>query len=59
MGSRRPKRGGSDRSDQETPVNTEQIAELQDRSAQGVLIKTLMHDYRLSKASIYRYLNDS
>jgi hypothetical protein len=24
---------------------------------QGVLIKTLMADYRLSKSSVYRYLN--
>ncbi len=34
-----------------------QIAELQTRRQQGVLIKTLMHDYQLSKASVYRYLN--
>jgi DNA invertase Pin-like site-specific DNA recombinase len=40
-------------------LNTEQIGELRQRRQQGVLIKTLMHDYRLSKASIYRYLNDS
>jgi DNA invertase Pin-like site-specific DNA recombinase len=33
-----------------------QIAELQRRRAQGVLIKTLMHDYGLSKVSVYRYL---
>jgi DNA invertase Pin-like site-specific DNA recombinase len=32
------------------------IAELQRRRAQGVLIKTLMHDYGLSKVSVYRYL---
>lgn len=34
-----------------------QIAELQERRAQGVRIKTLMQDYHLSKASIYRYLS--
>jgi DNA invertase Pin-like site-specific DNA recombinase len=34
-----------------------QIAELQDKRAQGVLIKTLMQDYHLSKASVYRYLS--
>jgi DNA invertase Pin-like site-specific DNA recombinase len=35
-----------------------QVAELQHRRAQGVLIKTLMHDYHLSKASVYRYLSE-
>jgi DNA invertase Pin-like site-specific DNA recombinase len=40
-------------------LNMEQIGELRQRRQQGVLIKTLMHDYRLSKASIYRYINDS
>ncbi len=35
-----------------------QIAELQARRQQGTLIKTLMHDYHLSKASVYRYLNE-
>jgi len=34
-----------------------QIAELQQRRQQGVLIKILMADYRLSKSSVYRYLN--
>jgi DNA invertase Pin-like site-specific DNA recombinase len=34
-----------------------QIAELRDKRAQGVLIKTLMQDYHLSKASVYRYLS--
>lgn len=33
-----------------------QIQELKERREQGVLIKTLMADYGLSKASIYRYL---
>jgi DNA invertase Pin-like site-specific DNA recombinase len=34
-----------------------QIVELQQRREQGTLIKTLMSDYRLSKSSVYRYLN--
>jgi DNA invertase Pin-like site-specific DNA recombinase len=34
-----------------------QIAELQQRRQQGELIKALMQEYNLSKASIYRYLN--
>ena len=34
-----------------------QIAVLRDRRAQGVRINTLMQDYHLSKASVYRYLN--
>ena len=33
-----------------------QIEELKKKRAAGVLIKTLMNDYRLSKASVYRYL---
>ena len=33
-----------------------QIIELQRRRAQGTLIKTLMREYGLSKASVYRYL---
>lgn len=41
------------RKKQLTPV---QIKELKARREQGVLIKTLMKDYELSKASIYRYL---
>jgi DNA invertase Pin-like site-specific DNA recombinase len=36
-----------------TPV---QMHELQRRRAQGVPIKTLMHDYGLSKVTVYRYL---
>jgi DNA invertase Pin-like site-specific DNA recombinase len=34
----------------------EQVSELRKRRAQGDLIKTLMQDYGLSKASVYRYL---
>ncbi len=37
---------------------TPQIAELQNRREQGALIKTLMRDYGLSKASVYRYLSE-
>jgi len=33
-----------------------QVSELRHRRAQGILIKTLMHDYGLSKVSVYRYL---
>jgi DNA invertase Pin-like site-specific DNA recombinase len=36
-----------------------QIAELQQRRKQGELIKTLMKEYGLSKASVYRYLNET
>ncbi|MFV9507766.1 MAG: recombinase family protein [Oscillochloridaceae bacterium umkhey_bin13] len=41
------------RSKQLTP---EQVAELQERRQQGVLIRTLMQDYQISKATVYRYL---
>jgi len=41
---------------QKTLTST-QIVELQKRREQGVQIKTLMADYQLSKASVYRYLN--
>jgi DNA invertase Pin-like site-specific DNA recombinase len=34
-----------------------QIRELKNRRQQGALIKELMRDYRLSKATVYRYLN--
>lgn len=37
-------------------LTEEQIAELKERRGTGVIIKTLMQDYRLSKASVYRYL---
>ena len=39
-------------------LNQQQIAELQHRRQQGVLIKTLMKDYGISKASVYRYLKE-
>ena len=37
-------------------ITDKQIAELCIRRENGILIKTLMKDYNLSKASIYRYL---
>lgn len=38
-------------------LSSKQIVELQNKRKQGVLIKTLMKDFNLSKSSIYRYLN--
>jgi DNA invertase Pin-like site-specific DNA recombinase len=40
------------RSKQLTPA---QVTELQERRQQGVLIRTLMQDYQISKATVYRY----
>ena len=37
-------------------LSAEQIAELRQSRQDGVLIKTLMRDYGLSKTSVYRYL---
>jgi DNA invertase Pin-like site-specific DNA recombinase len=37
-------------------LTPQQTAALQHQRREGALIKTLMHDYRLSKASVYRYL---
>jgi DNA invertase Pin-like site-specific DNA recombinase len=37
-------------------LNKRQVAELQKRRSQGVLIKTLMRDYDISETSVYRYL---
>lgn len=37
-------------------LSSEQIEELKQKREQGVLIKTLMKNYNLSKASVYRYL---
>lgn len=39
-------------------LSPEQIAELQQKRQEGVLIKTLMEEYDLSKSSVYRYLNE-
>ena len=38
-------------------LTEQQCLELRQKRAQGVLIKTLMKDYKLSKASVYRYLD--
>jgi DNA invertase Pin-like site-specific DNA recombinase len=40
-------------------LTKQQIKELRSKRKEGVLIKTLMKDYGLSKASIYRYLSES
>jgi len=40
-------------------LTAQQIAEIRHRRKQGALIKTLMKDYDLSKASVYRYLNET
>jgi DNA invertase Pin-like site-specific DNA recombinase len=37
-------------------LTQKQINQLRQRREQGELIKTLMKDYSLSKASVYRYL---
>lgn len=39
-------------------LSNEQIEELRQKRKDGVLIKTLMADYKLSKASVYRYLEE-
>lgn len=43
----------------EKRLTPSQCAELRQKRERGVLIKTLMQDYNLSKASVYRYLNQS
>ena len=40
-------------------LTNEQIAELREKRAQGTLIKDLMAEYSLSKATIYRYLTEN
>jgi DNA invertase Pin-like site-specific DNA recombinase len=40
-------------------LTAQQIVDMRQRRKQGVLIKTLMKDYDLSKATIYRYLNEN
>ena len=40
-------------------LTREQIIELREKREQGTLIKDLMAEYSLSKATIYRYLNES
>ena len=39
-------------------LTSAQIAEMRDKRANGVLIKELMSEYRLSKASVYRLMKD-
>ena len=38
-------------------MTDQQCPELRQKRREGVLIKTLMEDYKLSKASVYCYLN--
>ena len=38
-------------------LTKQQVTALQSKRQHGVLITTLMHDYGLSKASVYRYLS--
>ena len=40
-------------------LTVQPIAELRDRGDQGALIKALMKEYGLSKASVYRYLSST
>jgi DNA invertase Pin-like site-specific DNA recombinase len=40
-------------------LTPEQIVELQHRREHGTLIKDLMHDYGISKVSVYRYLGEA
>jgi DNA invertase Pin-like site-specific DNA recombinase len=40
-------------------LTSQQRATLRQQRAQGVLIKTLMREYSLSKASVYRYLSET
>ena len=40
-------------------LTKERVTELRERRQQGTLIRTLMEDYRISKASVYRYLGES
>jgi DNA invertase Pin-like site-specific DNA recombinase len=40
-------------------LTAEQIAELRQRRQQGELIRVLMKDYGISKATVYRYLDDA
>jgi DNA invertase Pin-like site-specific DNA recombinase len=42
-----------------TALPRQRITELQARRQQGVAISTLMHDYRISKATVYRYLGQA
>lgn len=39
-------------------LNAEQIKEIHEKRKSGELIKNLMSEFKLSKATIYRYLNE-
>ena len=40
-------------------LTAQQVAEMRQRRKRGILIKTLMKDYDVSKATVYRYLNET
>ena len=40
-------------------LTNEQVAQLRQRRQDGTLIKTLMAEFSISKATVYRYLSDS
>ena len=40
-----------------TKLNKKQVAELRQRRKNGELIRVLMKDYGVSKATVYRYFN--
>jgi DNA invertase Pin-like site-specific DNA recombinase len=40
-------------------LTPQQVSDLRDRRAQGTPIRTLMREFKLSKATIYRYLSES
>jgi len=40
-------------------LTAQQVTEMRQRRKQGVLIKTLMKDYEISKATVYRYLKEN
>ena len=44
---------------QQCKLTPSQVRELQEKRRNGVLIKTLMQEYSLSKATVYRYLKQS
>jgi DNA invertase Pin-like site-specific DNA recombinase len=43
----------------EKRLTAQQMVEMQGKREQGALIKTLMKEYELSKASVYRYLSEA
>ncbi len=40
-------------------LNNEQAIKMRHIRGEGILIKDLMKEYKLSKASVYRYLSDN